>query len=118
MESILNSIKKNLGIEPEYKQFDHDIITYINGVFMTLTQLGVGPEEGFYITDESETWMDFTEDINQMKAIETLTWMKVKLIFDPPLSSALIESLNNQIKELEWRVKERAEELKQLNTND
>lgn len=106
MESILTSIKKLLGIAEEYEQFDADIIMHINTVFLNLTQLGVGPSNGFFIEDKSADWSDFVnvEDNAQLQAIKTYVYLKVKLVFDPPLSSSVIESMNRQIAELEWRL--------------
>lgn len=104
MESILTSIKKLLGIEKNYTQFDGDIIMHINSVFLNLTQLGVGPAEGFLIEDDSATWYDFIGDSNQLQAVKTYMYLKVKLLFDPPLSSSVIESMNRMIAELEWRL--------------
>lgn len=104
MDSILTSIKKLLGIEEEYTQFDSDIIMHINTVFLNLTQLGVGPPEGFLIEDDSTTWDDFIGDSNQLQAVKTYVYLKVKLLFDPPLSSSVTESINRIISELEWRL--------------
>ena len=104
MESILTSIKKLLGIEEEYTQFDNDIIMHINSVFLNLTQLGVGPAEGFLIEDDTATWEDFISDSNQLQAVKSYMYLKVKLLFDPPLSSSVIESMNRMIAELEWRL--------------
>ena len=106
MESILTSIKKMLGIDEEYTHFDADIIMHINSVLMILTQLGVGPEDGFVIEDDTSTWADFIPEANaaQLHGVKTYIYMKVKLIFDPPLSSAVIESMNRQIAEFEWRL--------------
>ena len=104
MDSILTSIKKLLGIDEEYTQFDSDIIMHINTVFLNLTQLGVGPAEGFLIEDDSATWNDFIGDSNQLQAVKTYVYLKVKLLFDPPLSSSVTESINRIISELEWRL--------------
>lgn len=104
MESILTSIKKLLGIEEEYTQFDNDIIMHINSVFLNLTQLGVGPAEGFLIEDDTATWEDFIGYSNQLQAVKSYMYLKVKLLFDPPLSSSVIESMNRMIAELEWRL--------------
>lgn len=105
-DSILTSIKKLLGIAEEYTQFDDDIIMHINTVFMNLTQLGVGPEEGFYIEDDTASWDDFVdaESNMQLNAVKSYIYLKVKLLFDPPLSSSVIESTNRMIAELEWRL--------------
>ena len=104
MESILNSIKKLLGIAEDYDHFDSDIIMHINSVFATLTQLGVGPEDGFSIDDESAKWEDFLPEERMLHSVKSYMFMKVKLMFDPPLSSAVIEYTKEQIKELEWRL--------------
>lgn len=104
MESILTSIKKLLGIEEEYTQFDADIIMHINTVFLNLTQLGVGPSEGFLIEDDTAIWADFIGDSSQLQAVKTYMYLKVKLLFDPPLSSSVTESMNRMIAELEWRL--------------
>lgn len=111
MESILDSIKKLLGIADDYDQFDADIIMHINTVFLNMTQLGIGPAEGFFIEDDSAVWSDFVDiDENvQFNAIKTYVYLKVKLLFDPPLSSAVIESTNRMISELEWRLNVAAE---------
>ena len=105
MESILTSIKKLLGIAEEYEHFDNDIIMHINSVFMILTQLGVGPSKGFMITDSSTSWDDFLpEDSEKLQAAKTYMYMKVRLMFDPPTSSAVMESMNRMINEFEWRL--------------
>lgn len=106
MDSILTSIKKLLGIAEDYSQFDDDIIMHINTAFLNLTQLGVGPVEGFFIEDDATDWGKFVnlEDSAQLHAIKTYIYLKVKLLFDPPLSSAVIESINRTIAELEWRL--------------
>ena len=109
MESILTSIKKLLGITEEYDQFDPDIIMHINSVFMILTQLGVGPAEGFSIEDDTAVWTDFIQDVKKLESVKTYVYLKVKLAFDPPLSSAVIESMNRLINELEWRLNVAAE---------
>lgn len=111
MESILTSIKKLLGISEEYDHFDPDIIMCINTAFSTLTQLGVGPQEGFRIEDETSTWTDFLGDEAKMEMIKSYIHLKVKLLFDSSsLSSAYIESANRMISELEWRLQLEAEQ--------
>ena len=103
-ESILASIKKLLGIPEEYKQFDADIIMHINSAFSILTQLGVGPSNGFSISDEEKEWHDFIGDDGKIEMVKSYIHLKDKLLFDPPLSSAVIEAMNQMIKELEWRL--------------
>ena len=105
MESILTSIKKMLGIEDSYEHFDSDLIMHINSVLMILTQLGVGPESGFVIKDKFQTWDEFIPaDDYRFESVKTYVYMKVRLIFDPPLSSAVLESMKQTIGELEWRL--------------
>lgn len=104
MESILTSIKKLLGISEEDTNFDTDIIIHINSALMILNQLGVGPSDGFSIEDASAEWSDFVYDTSQIESVKTYVYMKVKLIFDPPLSSSVMESMKQIISELEWRL--------------
>lgn len=104
MDSILNSIKKLLGITEEYEHFDQDIIIHINSVFSILRQIGVGPEEGFIITDSTSTWDEFTGDDIDIESVKTYVYLKVRLIFDPPSSSAAIDAIKENIKEIEWRL--------------
>lgn len=104
MESILTSVKKMLGIPEDYEHFDADIIMHINSVFMILTQLGVGPAEGFTIMDEDATWNDFIQDSKKIQSVKSYMYLKVRLLFDPPLSSAVIDSMTRLINELEWRL--------------
>lgn len=111
MESILTSIKKLLGISEEYEHFDSDIIMHINSALMILTQLGVGPAEGFMIEDSTSTWIDFLGDKTNLEAVKSYIYLRVKLLFDPP-NSAVIESINRQITELEWRLNVNAETFK------
>lgn len=109
MESILTSIKKLLGITKEYEHFDDDLIMHINSVFLILTQLGVGPKEGFVIEDDIAEWTDFIGDPTQLQAVKSYIFLKVQLLFDPPLSSAVLEAKNRMIAELEWRLRLAAE---------
>jgi hypothetical protein len=104
MESILTSIKKMLGISEEYTHFDADLIMHINSVLTILTQIGVGPSEGFSIEDKNAVWTDFIPESSKLEFIKSYTYMKVKLLFDPPLTSAVIESINRITSELEWRI--------------
>lgn len=104
MESILTSTKKLLSIDEEYTQFDTDIIIHINSVLMVLTQLGVGPSEGFMISDEYSTWENFIGDKPYLNSVKTYMYLRVKLLFDPPLSSAALDSLKKLADEFEWRL--------------
>lgn len=111
MDSILTSVKKMLGITEEYTHFDSDIIMHINSVFMILSQLGVGPVNGFTIKDDKNTWSEFLPPDNKnFEAVKTYMYLKVRLIFDPPLSSAVIEAMKQSINELEWRLNVEAEQ--------
>ena len=104
MGSILTSVKKMLGITEEYEHFDADIIMHINTVFFTLTQLGVGPPEGFLIEDKESVWSDFVSGTVESEAVKSYVYLKVKLLFDSAsLTSPVIEAMNRSIAELEWR---------------
>lgn len=109
MESILISIKKLLGLDAYYTNFDTDIIMHINTVFMSLNQLGVGPSECFSIEDDIAVWSDFIKDNTNLEAVKSYIYLKVKLLFDPPLSTAVMEAIKQQISELEWRLNVQSE---------
>lgn len=104
MESILITIKKLLGIAEDYTHFDADIIIHINTALMTLSQLGVGPEQPVSITSEMNTWQNTFGDTSDIEAIKTYIYLKVRIVFDPPTSSFVLEAMNRQISELEWRL--------------
>ena len=106
-QSILKSTKKILNIGPDDTSFDLDIITHINSAFSTITDLGVGPAEGFAIEDETEVWTDFVEtgtDVAQLSRVKNCVFLRTRLLFDPPASTYLLNSLNEQLKEMEWRL--------------
>ena len=103
-DSILNSVKKIIGIDAADTSFDIDIIMHINSVLNALTQLGVGPEEGFSITDATSKWEDFLEDSVKLELVKSYVALKVRKIFDPPQSATAMEAINSVINELEWRV--------------
>lgn len=103
-ESILNSIKKLLGIAYNYTAFDDDIMIHINSVFMILNQVGLGPDKGFKITGTNEIWSDYISDDDNLEAIKTYIYLKVKIVFDPPLNSTVMEAHKQYISELEWRL--------------
>jgi len=112
-QSILKSTKKILGIAADYTVFDPDIVTHINTAFFNLTQLGVGPIGGFVIEDENAVWADFFADdaeADKLQSIKSYIYLKVRALFDPPTTSYLIEAVNNQITELEWRLNVAREE--------
>lgn len=108
--SILTSTKKILGITKDYTAFDFDIITHINAAFSTLNQIGIGPEDGFMIEDKNSFWEEYEVPNNQLNLVKTYIFLKVKFIFDPPGTSFVLESIENQIKEFEWRLKTMREE--------
>lgn len=103
-DSILNSVKKILGIAADYDAFDMDVIVHINSAFATLNQLGLGPDEGFMIEDSSTQWRDFTLDEKRINNVKTYVYLKVRVIFDPPTTGFTLTALNEQIQELEWRL--------------
>ena len=104
MDSILTSIKKLLGITEEDDSFDMDIIMLINSAFVTLQQLGIGPSEGFSIEDDTAIWTDFLPDDNAVNLVHNFVWLKVKMVFDPPTSSFVMDAMKHQIAEDEWRL--------------
>lgn len=111
MDSILTHTKQLLGMTEDYEHFDVNVISHINSAFMILTELGVGPEEGFRIEDESAIWEDFIPaDNKHFEAVKDYIYLKCKIVFDN-LSPALIASYKEVIKEYEWRFNVTAETL-------
>lgn len=104
MDSILTSIKKMLGIAEEYEHFDMDLIIHINSALSILTQLGVGPSRGFSIKDKYATWEDFIPAGANLETVKSYVYLKVRLLFDPPANSSVIESTNRLLSELEFRI--------------
>lgn len=116
-QSILISTKKILGIAEDYTVFDLDIITHINTAFSTLTQLGVGPSNGFMIEDDEAVWHDFIQDDLQYNSVKSYIFLRVRQLFDPPTTSYLISAFDKQIVELEWRLSSHREATEWINPN-
>lgn len=102
--SILNTIKKQLGIEKDVTHFDEELIVHINACLLSITQLGVGSKNGFMVTDENTAWDGLLGERTDLEAVKTLLYMKVRVSFDPPSNSFLLESLQRTIEELTWRI--------------
>lgn len=102
--SILDDTKKVLGIEAEYTAFDTDIIMQINTVVSALWELGIGPPEGFQILGKEETWDQFFGDDPRLNMVKTYIYLRVRMLFDPPTTSYLIEALTRQYEEIGWRI--------------
>ena len=118
MDNILSSIKKLLGIPTEETAFDSDIIMHINSVFMILNQLGIGPTNGFTISDDYALWSDFIPEGQNLELVKSYMYMKVRLMFDPPSSSAVLSAMEKSISEFEWRLNVQAETKMEENQND
>lgn len=104
MESILTSVKKNLGLVESYTVFDDDIVMHINSALATLNQIGIGPEDGFAIVDKTTTWSAFIGSNKKYNEVKSYVTLKVRLIFDPPTTSFLLEAIKEQIVQYEWRL--------------
>lgn len=103
-DSILNSVKKQLGLDEDYHDFDFDVMTHINSVFLTLQQIGVGPESGYLIEDAEDEWWDLLGDDPRLNAVKTYVYLRVKNLFDPPQTSFHQTSMEKQIEQFEWRL--------------
>jgi hypothetical protein len=103
-DSILDNTKKTLNLASDYTAFDQDIILHINSVFSTLNQLGIGPAAGFSITDKVPVWADFLEGDLRLNNVKSYMYLRVRLLFDPPTLGYVIDAMQAQIKELEWRI--------------
>ena len=110
-ESILDSVKQVLGIDAADTSFDLDVTMHINSAFSTLNQLGIGPEDGFAIEDDSATWDDFIGSDVRLNSVKTYVYLRVRLLFDPPTTSFVIDAMKKQIEELEWRINVHREEV-------
>lgn len=104
MSSILSDTKKVLGLASDYTAFDQDIMMYINAAFSVVDQLGVGPDGGFFINDENDEWSDINLPDNQLHVVKTYVYLRVRMLFDPPTMSFMIEAANEQLREYEWRL--------------
>lgn len=114
-DSILDTVKKMLGIPQDYTQFDTDIVIHINSVLSILTQLGIGPNEGYSIKDNTSLWSDYIPDGKALSDIKTYVYLKVRLIFDPPSASSAVEAMNKLVSELEWRINVAADSEEEVN---
>ena len=115
-DSILMTIRKLVCGDPYADHFDTDLLIHINSCFSILTQLGVGPAEGFAVTDETQGWSNYTSNNKELNMVRTYVTLKVKSIFDPPLTSSVLESMNKQIAELEWRLNVAVDPVKTVDT--
>lgn len=107
--SILASTKKILGVAADDEVFDLDIITHINSAFSTLCQLGIGPANGFMIEDATAQWDDFLGDDWRFNSVRSYVYLKVRMLFDPPTTSYLLDAMKEQIQEFEFRLQVDAE---------
>lgn len=108
MDSILLTVKKMLGLAPDYNAFDTDILVNINAAFMSLMQIGIGPKTGYTVTGDTETWDDYissmTQPMTELGALQNYVYLKVKTVFDPPTSSFVLDSMNKLMLEYEYRL--------------
>lgn len=104
MDSILTSIKVMLGLGSEYTPFDNELVIFINSALSKLTQLGVGPDEGFALNDLTETWEDLLGDLKNLEMVKSYIYIDVRLIFDPPGNSFIVDAFKKQQEELAWRI--------------
>lgn len=102
--SILNSIKKLLGIDPEYDVYDDEITIHINSVFSILHQIGASPTEGFMLVTGDEVWSQFLQNAQHVQMVKTYVYLRVRLIFDPPATAFALTAFEKQASELEWRL--------------
>ena len=103
-DSILMTIRKLVCGNPYADHFDTNLLVHINACFSILNQLGVGPENGFVVTDETQSWSSYIADNYILNMVKTYVTLKVKKIFDPPLTSSVLEAMDKEISQLEWRL--------------
>lgn len=111
-DSILNTVKEGLNLEADYDAFDSELITYINSALSVLTQIGVGNDDGFDISDSTSTWVDFIGDNDKLlNMVPTYVILKTKMLFDPPINSTVMEANKNILAEYEWRINSAVDEM-------
>lgn len=103
-DSILDTIKKMLGIDPSYTQFDEDVIVLINSAFSNLAQIGVIPNSGYRIESSSNTWDEVLGEHLNYDNLKSYIYLKVRVLFNPPSTSFALQAIQDEIKELEWRI--------------
>lgn len=103
MNSVLDTVKKMLGISKDYEHFDPDIIICINTSLAYLNQIGFTSKE-FCITDSSTTWDDIFGEDKSIQEIKSYIGLKTRLLFDPPSNGTVKEAIEKNISELEWRI--------------
>lgn len=113
-DSILATIKKMLGLDDEYTPFDMDIIVHINAAFMTLCQMGVGPKESFEVRNYEQTWDEFLINHVMLGAVKTWVYLQVKMAFDPPTNSFVMDAMKTQSDQILWRLNVQAESIEEM----
>lgn len=116
-DSILMTIRKLVCGNPYADHFDTDLLVHINACFSILNQLGVGPENGFVVTDETQSWSSYIADNYILNMVKTYVTLKVKKIFDPPLTSSVLEAMDKEISQLEWRLNVAVDPVKPTSTS-
>lgn len=116
-DSILMTIRKLVCGDPYADHFDTDLLVHINACFSILNQLGVGPENGFVVTDETQSWSSYVADNRTLNMVKTYVTLKVKKIFDPPLTSSVLEAMDKEISQLEWRLNVAVDPVKPTSTS-
>ena len=116
-DSILMTIRKLVCGDPYADHFDTDLLVHINACFSILNQLGVGPENGFVVTDETQSWSSYIADNYILNMVKTYVTLKVKKIFDPPLTSSVLEAMDKEISQLEWRLNVAVDPIKPASTS-
>lgn len=116
-DSILMTIRKLVCGDPYADHFDNDLLVHINACFSILNQLGVGPEDGFVVTDDTQSWSSYIADNRTLNMVKTYVTLKVKKIFDPPLTSSVLEAMDKEISQLEWRLNVAVDPIKPTSTS-
>lgn len=113
-DSILVTIKKMLGLDADYTPFDLDVIMHINAAFMTLCQMGIGPKEGFEVSDYNQTWSEFLTNPVMLGGVKTWVYLQVKMLFDPPTNSFLMDAMKTQSDQILFRLNVQAESVEKM----
>lgn len=109
--SILISIRSAVGLMEDCTDFDRQLISDINTVFLSTRQLGLGPANGKHVSSDLDTWESIFGDLNErdLEGVKTYVELRVRLLFDPPTSQALLTAMIQQADRLEWQLNAQVE---------
>lgn len=111
VNSILHDTKSALGLAFDYDPFDVELIMHINSVLSDLNQLGIGPEDGFQLDGDTQTWDALLNDELRLNNVKSYVYLAVSMLFDPPSTGYVLDARTKQLEKAEWRINVAREEI-------